>query len=375
VLGQVVFEVNQNMVLRAYVNAAGKVIAQQSRDGQFYWLHTNHLGSGTKITDSAGVVKTRSEFDPYGQPLLEWSSSGDTYLNTKKFTGYERDEATGLDYANARMYANGRGRFMQPDPKGLIRDKMNLPQSLNRYAYAGNDPINHLDPSGKDWFSFLNFFAQSECAFKGGDFGGFYFNDFGQLFISCRGRGGAVQQLTKQILEALGEWSPPTHKLAKITWSYTDIYSTRNGVTICGQEASFQVRVQGQLVKSQGRENSNVESISSDDPIVRSILGQSINRNSPQWGPESDLFYDYQGFRLIQSDIETLRKRLSSGQEVIVKAKTKIEITAPGNANAQFALEVSTEAWFKFDGDKPSCGAVVARPNNSGAKSFFFGND
>jgi RHS repeat-associated protein len=148
VLGQVVFEVNQNMVLRAYVNAAGKVIAQQSRDGQFYWLHTNHLGSGTKMTDTEGVVKTRMELDPYGQTLLEWSSSGDTYINTKKYTGYERDEATGLDYASARIYSNGRGRFMRPDPKGLEAADIKKPQSLNRYAYVGNDPVNFVDPGG-----------------------------------------------------------------------------------------------------------------------------------------------------------------------------------------------------------------------------------
>ena len=148
VLGQVAFEVNQNLVLRAYVNAAGKVVAQQSRDGQFYWLHTNHLGSGTKLTDSTGAVKSRAEFDPYGQTLLEWSSSGDTNLNTKKYTGYERDDATGLDYANARMYNNGRGRFMQADPSWAKATNYRRPESLNRYTYVFNDPVNFIDPGG-----------------------------------------------------------------------------------------------------------------------------------------------------------------------------------------------------------------------------------
>jgi len=37
--------------------------------------------------------------DPYGKALLEWLATNDTGLNTRKFTGYERD-ATGLDYAN-----------------------------------------------------------------------------------------------------------------------------------------------------------------------------------------------------------------------------------------------------------------------------------
>ncbi len=148
VLGQVAFEVNQNLVLRAYVCHNGKYLAQQSRDGQFYWVHTNHLGNGMKLTDSTGAVKSRAEFDPYGQPLLEWSSSGDTYLNTKKYTGYERDEATGLDYANARMYTSGRGRFMQADLSWVKAADFRRPGSLNRYAYVLNDPVNFVDPGG-----------------------------------------------------------------------------------------------------------------------------------------------------------------------------------------------------------------------------------
>jgi RHS repeat-associated protein len=83
--------------------------------------------------------------------LTEWSSSGNANLNSKKFTGYERDGATGLDYAGARMYNSGRGRFMQPDPKGLEGAKKDLPQSLNRYSYVGNDPVNQIDPLGTNW--------------------------------------------------------------------------------------------------------------------------------------------------------------------------------------------------------------------------------
>jgi RHS repeat-associated protein len=106
------------------VYAKGNLVAQQSRDGQFYWSHTNHLDSGIKMTDSTGAMKQRTEFAPYGQALLEWSASGDTYLNTNKFTGYERDETTGLDYARARTYMNGRGRFSQPDPIKLKMDEL-----------------------------------------------------------------------------------------------------------------------------------------------------------------------------------------------------------------------------------------------------------
>jgi RHS repeat-associated protein len=148
-------------VYRAYVYAGAKLVAQQSYDGQFYWVHKDHLGSGHKLTNGSGAVVYRAEFDPHGRMLLEWSNpAGMTNLNSKKFAGYERDWATNLDYANARMYTHNRARFMQPDPMGLgcankspkalgtaHQDK---PQSLNRYSYAWNDPINFVDPSGLD---------------------------------------------------------------------------------------------------------------------------------------------------------------------------------------------------------------------------------
>ena len=48
-----------------------------------------------------------------------------------------------------RYHINRLGRFNAPDPiAGSIAD----PQSLNRYAYVRNDPINLTDPNGLDWF-------------------------------------------------------------------------------------------------------------------------------------------------------------------------------------------------------------------------------
>ncbi|MCI0335933.1 MAG: hypothetical protein L0226_00005, partial [Acidobacteria bacterium] len=146
VLGQVVMEVNSSQgVYRTYVYAGKKLVAERSQDGNFYWVHTNHLGNERWLTDVNGNSAYRGEFDPYGQLVYEW---GTTVLNSRKFTGYERDAATGLDYANARMYRSERGRFMQPDPMGLGATEVTRPESLNRYSYVWNDPVNLIDPSG-----------------------------------------------------------------------------------------------------------------------------------------------------------------------------------------------------------------------------------
>ncbi|MDX2044880.1 MAG: RHS repeat-associated core domain-containing protein, partial [Acidobacteriota bacterium] len=151
-LGQSVMEVTASSVQRAYVYNGNKLVAMQATDGQFYWLHTNHLGNSRAMTDGSGNLTYKGHFDPYGATLTEWSGSGNTNLNSKKFTGYERDSATGLDYAQARMYNSSRGRFMTPDPIGLEGADQKRPRSLNRYSYVEGDPVNFNDPSG----TFLN---------------------------------------------------------------------------------------------------------------------------------------------------------------------------------------------------------------------------
>ena len=68
-----------------------------------------------------------------------------------KFATYFRDATNngiGEDYANARYYNNNFGRFWSPDPAGLKAAKRGNPTSWNRYAYANDDPVNGIDPSG-----------------------------------------------------------------------------------------------------------------------------------------------------------------------------------------------------------------------------------
>jgi len=91
-------------------------------------------------------VQWRAEYDPFGQVLSEMA----TVANSKKFTGYERDNnssATGLDYSVFRYHSSYWGRFQTPDPFGGSYD-LTDPQSFNRYAYVENDPINFTDPLG-----------------------------------------------------------------------------------------------------------------------------------------------------------------------------------------------------------------------------------
>ncbi len=82
----------------------------------------------------------------------------------QKFTGYERDSETELDFAQARYYSFRHGRFMGVDAGPFT---LADPQSFNRYAYVQNSPMKFIDPKGKELYlkgnaadDFLNFLRE-----------------------------------------------------------------------------------------------------------------------------------------------------------------------------------------------------------------------
>ena len=73
----------------------------------------------------------------------------------KKFTGKERDTESGNDYFLARYYSsNMGGRFLTPDwsknPQGVPYANYANPQTLNLYAYVGDNPLSLADADGHD---------------------------------------------------------------------------------------------------------------------------------------------------------------------------------------------------------------------------------
>jgi RHS repeat-associated protein len=101
-----------------------------------------------------------------------------------KFTGKEQDEETGLAYFGARFYDPSTGRFTTPD--SLVPSSASA-VGFNRYAYADNNPVEHVDPSGHGALAFAT--AISDGAQKrandptlGG--GGDYANALAQLGLT-----------------------------------------------------------------------------------------------------------------------------------------------------------------------------------------------
>jgi RHS repeat-associated protein len=100
------------------------------------FIHQDHLGSTSVITDEAGNVVARQTYYPYG---TERSSEGNISTE-RQYTGQMSDvDQTGLYYYNARYYNPTIAKFTQPDSTG---------DTLNKYSYVGNNPIIFTDPSG-----------------------------------------------------------------------------------------------------------------------------------------------------------------------------------------------------------------------------------
>jgi RHS repeat-associated protein len=62
-------------------------------------------------------------------------------LTNFRFVGQYNDADTGLHYNWHRFYDSKTGRYLRPDPIGLVG-------GINPFVYAGNDPVNLIDPNG-----------------------------------------------------------------------------------------------------------------------------------------------------------------------------------------------------------------------------------
>ena len=108
-----------------------------------YFVHTDWLG-----TERARSLYTGSPAESCtGLPFGDGMSCTSTDISPMHFTGKERDTESGLDYFGARYYGSNMGRFMSPDHP-LIDQHPENPQSWNLYAYARNNPLINIDPTG-----------------------------------------------------------------------------------------------------------------------------------------------------------------------------------------------------------------------------------
>lgn len=118
----------------------GRVISERSGAGARRYYVFDGLGSTVSLTDANGIETSSYSFDPFGNRV---GGAGGTEAMFEFAGGYRM--ANGLYHFGQRYYDPVTGRFTQQDPLDQIGD---LRQG-NRYLYAGCDPVNLTDLTGR----------------------------------------------------------------------------------------------------------------------------------------------------------------------------------------------------------------------------------
>ena len=104
------------------------------------YQHTDALGSPVAISNAAGTVTERTNYDPYGGAINKT-------VDGVGYTGHVMDPVTGLTYMQQRYYDPGMGVFLSVDP---VTTNHHNGESFNRYRYGNNSPYKFIDPDGRD---------------------------------------------------------------------------------------------------------------------------------------------------------------------------------------------------------------------------------
>jgi RHS repeat-associated protein len=128
-----------------YIHLGGSLVATRSvpfasNVATVEYQHTDALGTPVVVTNAAGAVVQRSEYEPYGRVLNRAVEDG------PGFTGHFEDGATGLVYMQQRYFDTKSGRFISLDPIAV----RTLGDNFNRYWYANNSPYTLIDPDGRE---------------------------------------------------------------------------------------------------------------------------------------------------------------------------------------------------------------------------------
>jgi RHS repeat-associated protein len=140
--------------VRANIYAGSNYLAEDAADANLtnsptatQLRITDQVGSLRGLVDLSGNIPQECAAFPFGD-MMTCKSGGTSATGPGLFTGKDRDSQSDLDYFGARYYNSTMGRFMSPDPSGLVYADPTNPQTLNLYGYVAGNPLSHIDPSG-----------------------------------------------------------------------------------------------------------------------------------------------------------------------------------------------------------------------------------
>lgn len=112
----------------------------EETSGTVTYYQYDQAANTVALTDAAGTVTDRIAYTPFGTVTARTGTNDTPFL----FAGGvgTMTDANGLHHMRARYYNARIGRFVNADPLGFGGGQ-------NWYAYAGNNPVDGVDPSGQ----------------------------------------------------------------------------------------------------------------------------------------------------------------------------------------------------------------------------------
>ena len=323
---------------------------------QTYWVHPDHLGSGSVITNQIGITANWYEYMPFGEMLMEQSNS--EYNNPYKYNGKELDEATGLYYYGARYMDPKTSIWLSVDPLAIYNPVMETEfygdgqhnggvfysGNLNPYIYTYQNPINYVDPNGKqNYYSskldgngkrYFEFTSQG-ANMQYGSVVNVYDNDNKYVvksYVGASAPGKAVEDYGKHYLKApehISGWDA-TKEVAKTAWNSQETQP----VLLAPVAAVLEVFAVGTIltniprIKSSKELKSLINVLSKDDSRLGYNALQKLEKLVTKYGGKVRYDLDpIKGSRGAHIQIENLGKSIESkhiqlAEETIKKLKS-----------------------------------------------------
>ncbi|HEV8062957.1 MAG TPA: DUF4214 domain-containing protein [Gemmataceae bacterium] len=144
----VVAELTSSGQTTAHFTYGRGLVSQVNASGGTLYYNFDALGSTAGMTNASGSQVNTYTYLPFGGIL----SATTSVANPFQYVGQwgVMAQANGLDMMGARFYDPVPGRFVKTDPIGING-------GINTFAYAANNPVNRIDPSGFALISFHSF--------------------------------------------------------------------------------------------------------------------------------------------------------------------------------------------------------------------------
>lgn len=176
--------------IASYHYGAGRRLAEKRGADRSYYLQ-DVLGSPVALTAADGSIQARYTYDAWGNVTRTEGTSQQPF----GFTGYEKDEESGLYYAKNRYYDSTTGRFLREDP---YEGDTNQPITLHPYVYGSANPTLVVDPTGLY-----------------GEGGHYYTTYFVARTVGYSAEEAATLALYSQLPDEVGRWDAIAQKVQK----------------------------------------------------------------------------------------------------------------------------------------------------------------